>query len=129
MGSDETKLRTTIQRELKITSSASVEISTKVIDVKTVIVSCNTNNINNNILNITLVQKQAETAVKKGENAGRVIRHINIVRDFKKLIVGKSTNTVNLSIPDGLSSKDFRVIAFVQNKDDSKVMAVAEKDL
>ena len=92
VGSDERKLRNTIQHELKNTSPAVIELSTGITGSNTLEVSCTTQNASNGILNIALVQKHAETSVKKGENAGKVMKHTNIVRDLKK-IAGNRTST------------------------------------
>lgn len=130
VGSDENKLRSTIKRELGSSSATVIELRTRITDDKTVGVSFNSNNEVNSILNIALVQKHAETSVKKGENAGRLMKHYNVVRDFKKFAVdAKGTGKVILSIPDGLSAIDFRVIAFIQNADDYKITAAAQNEI
>jgi len=44
-----------------------------------------------------LVQVQASTAVKNGENAGKQLRHADIVRDLKSS--GKRSGSLKLSLP------------------------------
>ncbi len=129
VGSNETKLRSAIQRELKNNASVSINLQT-ITDARTVSVTCAVSDAINSVLNIALVQKQAEVFVKRGENAGKTVKHIDIVRGFKKLdVLGNDTNQVMLYIPDGLLPKDLKVVAYVQNKDDYKVTGVVEKNL
>lgn len=129
VGSDERKLRSTIQRELKTDASTSINLQART-DSKTVTVTYTVSDAVNSILNIALVQKQAAVAVKRGENAGRMLKHTDIVRAFKKLdIVNNNPNTVVLYVPNDLLSKDLKLVAYVQNKDDYKVTGVVEKNL
>ncbi len=129
VGSNESKLRSAIQRELKNEASVSINLQT-ITNARTVSVTCSVSDAINSVLNIALVQKQAEVSVKRGENAGKILKHIDIVRGFKKLdILSSNTNLVTLYIPDGLLPKDLKVIAYVQNRDDYKVTGVAEKNL
>lgn len=130
VGSNEAKLRSAIQHELKNNASVSINLQT-ITDVRTVTVTCVvSSNAINSVLNIALVQKQAEVSVKRGENAGKTLKHIDIVRGFKKLdVLSSNNNQVTLYIPDGLLPKDLKVVAYVQNKDDYKVTGVVEKNL
>lgn len=130
VGSDEKKLRQVIQQELKNSPSVTIDLRAGSTDNKTVSISCSSNIANKSILNITLVQNHAETAVKKGENAGKMLKHFNIVRDLKKLIFDPMIEAkTTLSIPEGFTSKDFKVIAYMQNIADLKVTAAAEQDI
>lgn len=129
VGSNEIKLRSAIQRELKNNASVSINLQA-ITDARTVSVTCAVSDAINSVLNIALVQKQAEVSVKRGENAGKTLKHIDIVRGFKKLdVLSSNNNQVTLYIPDGLLPKDLKVVAYVQNKDDYKVTGVVEKNL
>jgi hypothetical protein len=96
----------------------------------------NGNNINvsydigktsDDILNVALVQLQAKTNVRNGENGGRVLSHINIVRDFKAFETNRSaTGNIDLDIPKSLPANDCRVIAYLQDKYDLTVKGVTE---
>ncbi len=56
------------------------------------------------------------------------MHHVNIVRDTKTVTASENGNVV-LKIPNGLSAKDCRVIAFNQNTNDSKITAAAEVNI
>jgi len=70
-------------------------------------------------LQAALIQLQASTAVKNGENAGRQLHHANIVRDLKSST--KSKGSLSLSLPTGLTAADCKVIVFLQDKETLKV--------
>jgi hypothetical protein len=129
VGSNESKLRSAIQNELKTPPAASINLETTS-DTRTVTVKCALGNAVNSVLNVALVQKQAEVQVKRGENAGKILRHIDIVRGFKKVaVLTDNPDAVILYIPEGLSAKDLKVVAYLQNRDDYKITGVAVKTL
>ncbi len=67
------------------------------------------------LINIALVQKSTETDVKRGENSGRKLKHMNVVRELQTITIGKTTGMATLTLPDGLSANDCLLIAFCQN--------------
>jgi hypothetical protein len=66
-------------------------------------------------LNIAVVERGLVNSVPKGENAGRTLRHENVVRAYKTVEVGQSHATVNLAIPHNVVTGNCSVIAYVQN--------------
>jgi hypothetical protein len=82
------------------------------------------------ILYIALVQSHAETSVGAGENSGRRLQHVNIVRDLRAAPAGNS-GSVEFSIPAGLQAKDCRLIAFLQNNkaNDISLTGACESDI
>ncbi|CAN5133832.1 hypothetical protein BH11BAC6_BH11BAC6_11740 [soil metagenome] len=131
VGSNESRIRNVITQELKNKMPQSITLSTKSPDDKTVNVTYNIEQPVNSLLQVALVQKHAETSVKRGENAGRTLNHINVVRDFKTLnINSKQINgSLNLTIPDGLSPKECNIIAYLQDADDMHITAATELSL
>jgi len=123
LGSDETKLKTAINGELKKAAVIPFEASAKNTDDRTITVTCRKTAKDNNDLYIALVQSHAETAVKNGENAGRQLHHINIVRALAT--AKRSGGTISLNIPPGLSAKDCRIIAFAQDPGTLHVVAAS----
>jgi len=129
VGSNESKLRAAIQKELKSTPSVTIDLQVTT-GIRSVAVSCSMPDAVNSVLNIALVQKQAEIAVRRGENEGKTLKHINIVRSFKRLTtLSNDLNMVTLYVPEGLSLKDLKVVAYLQDKDTYKVTGVALKNL
>ncbi|WP_343672041.1 DUF1223 domain-containing protein [Chitinophaga sp.] len=72
-----------------------------------------------NIL-IAIVQKHAVSQVKRGENEGRTLSHIQIVRSLR-LVKGKEA----IDLPDGFNLQDYEIIAMVQNPSTGEITAVS----
>jgi len=63
-------------------------------------------------LTVMLVQREAKGKVTRGENAGAVLRHVNVVRFMDTVAPG--SGTVRLPLPsDG--GPDFLVVALAQS--------------
>lgn len=77
-------------------------------------------------LQVALVQPQATTAVKGGENQGRTLTHVNVVRQLVTLET-KKPNTVEIKIPAALQGATFKVILFVQQKEDMRITAACSR--
>jgi len=126
VGSDERKARTILANELKDTVTQLIRLNAKQ-NGNNISVSYDVDKTSNEILNVALVQLQAKTNVRNGENGGRVLSHINIVRDFKTVEVSNSSDgTIALDIPKALLVKDCKIIAYLQNKNDFAIKGVAE---
>jgi hypothetical protein len=125
VGSDKNRLQQTINDELKTNSSVSIILNA----VKD---SSNHINISYKItgagkdeqLLIALVQLMAVTRVKRGENRGRELNHINIVRELKAADLNSSS--LQFTFPSNLSAKDVKIVAFMQNKNDLRISGVSE---
>jgi hypothetical protein len=68
-----------------------------------------------NIL-LALVQKQATTDVKRGENGGRKLHHINIVRQFQSV---KNKNLIEFTLPG--EKNNFFIVALLQNDESGSI--------
>jgi hypothetical protein len=127
VGSREGQLRNTIQEELKGPASSVIELTAKDNDAGTITVAYRAIMAGKASLNIALVQLMATTNVKCGENNGHRLNHINIVREIKTIAASKEAiSTVDFKIPSGLSSKDIKLIAFIQDKNNLKITGAAE---
>jgi hypothetical protein len=65
-------------------------------------------------VDMAVVEHQAETDVRAGENAGRTLRHTNVVRAFAMARLPASTLTVR--VPTSLRRSDGEAIVFVQRE-------------
>ena len=125
VGSNKNKLQQTVDDALAVTPTASIKLAAAA-DKNSVSVSYNFSGSGKFILNIALVQLTADTDVKRGENSGRKLHHINVVRDFKTIEAKDSAvGDINFSIPAGLTIKDVKVIAYVQEKKGLQVIGVS----
>ncbi len=79
----------------------------------------------NEVVNLALVQRSATSQVARGENGGRQLHHINVVRD---LITqpAKAAGEAAFSLPQNVSAKEYKVIAYLQKTADLKITGATE---
>jgi hypothetical protein len=126
VGSDKNKLQQVISQELKNNMAGTFAITATTADEKNVQVKLSATPPDNDLVNIALVQLQAKTQVKRGENTGKELLHINIVRAFKTIDPKAKQTSASFILPDGLGSKAFSVIAFYQDKTSWHIDGVTE---
>lgn len=73
-------------------------------------------------VHVALVQKEARTAVKNGENGGRTLSSMNVVRQFKTLDESGTSGTVSLPVPAGLTADQTAVLVYVQRTDTGQIV-------
>jgi len=79
---------------------------------------------------VALVQRSASTDVKAGENSGRTLSHVQIVRNFSSTAIGAGAGgTGSLQLPPGLAGADEELIAFVQSDDNGQIVAASNASL
>ena len=76
---------------------------------------------------LVLIQKMATNEIKKGENKGRTLHHINIVRNIFYLPLKEKTTS--FMFPPGFSKEDFFVAGFIQDKRSGKIKAIQSSQL
>ena len=64
-------------------------------------------------LRLAVVERGLSQDVKRGENAGRTLRHANVVRSFATVSAADS-GTAELALPDAVDRKEASVMAYVQ---------------
>ncbi len=72
-----------------------------------------------NAVNFALVEENAVTDVKRGENSNRMLHHVNIVRELKTLD-GSQNGSVVFKLPTDLS-QNYHIVAFLQNNKTGKI--------
>ncbi|MBL7741848.1 MAG: DUF1223 domain-containing protein [Chitinophagaceae bacterium] len=126
VGSKEHLLRMAIQDGISAPAGLVISIETTGMNDEHISVSCRAGKDPGLLLNIALVQKKAITNVKRGENGGRKLEHINVVRELKSFTAGNNeTITAGFKIPSGLTVKDMQLIAFLQDKKDLTIKGVS----
>ena len=127
VGSDEDKLTNSVENNLGKQPGQNINIST----------TKNNNNVTVNydidasetvLLNLALVQPEATISVKRGENGGRTLHHVNIVRTLKTIdATGKGS--VTMQIPNELSGVILQLIAYTQSKKSFEILGADKKPL
>lgn len=111
VGSDEKGLRSDIEADLQGAEGKKIVLYASVHD-NNIRVNYQMANRGNDNLYIALVQSHAETRVGGGENSGRRLEHVNVVRELKT--APADTGSVVFALPQGLAAKDCKLIAFLQ---------------
>lgn len=78
----------------------------------------------NTELVLALVQHAAQSNVRAGENAGKQLSHIQIVRQLL-YVSAHEKSSVTMMAPKGFNEKDWELIGFTQNKRDGRIMNAA----
>jgi hypothetical protein len=79
---------------------------------------------------VALTQNAARVEVKRGENGGSTLEHTAITRDlFVAGAVAAAGGSLKASVkaPNGLTAKDLRIVAFVQERASRRVLATTSR--
>jgi hypothetical protein len=81
----------------------------------------------NTTLLLALVQKNGQTKVQRGENGGRILSHVQIVRNLQSVPLNTGgTGTANIALPNSFNAAGYEVIGFVQNTGNGAILAAAK---
>jgi hypothetical protein len=129
VGSDEQKLTAAVDKVLSLKAMHPINIDVnKNGTAVTVSYTIDGQTANSTLLNIALVQPEAFVAVKKGENGGRTLRHVNIVRELKT-IDAVAKGQLSFFIPADLAGKPLQVIAYTQDKETYHISGAIQKTI
>ncbi|SHH76289.1 DUF1223 domain-containing protein [Flavobacterium johnsoniae] len=125
VGSQETSLRNGIKSALSkpVSTNLSLEASQ---NANSLSVNYNVEGTSKNSrLLIAVVQKEAKSNVKKGENAHRVLSHYQIVRNLQSVDLNKAKKgTALVHLPKNYNTQDFEIIGFVQDMNSGAILEV-----
>ncbi|UEG54866.1 DUF1223 domain-containing protein [Mucilaginibacter daejeonensis] len=84
----------------------------------------------NEVLIVAVVQKSGVTNVKRGENSGHTLAHVQIVRNLKTVALnGKSSGNAVLELPSDFGGQYAEIIALIQNSTNGMISAAAKVPL
>jgi hypothetical protein len=66
------------------------------------------------VLDVAVVERSATSEVRAGENAGRTLHHVNVVRSFASSALVSPTGSVTLDLSPSLRREGVDVIGYVQ---------------
>jgi hypothetical protein len=78
------------------------------------------------VLNVVAVETNAVSQVQRGENAGRSLRHVNVVRAFATAsLTEKKVGKIELKAPGSLNAKNALIVGFVADGNTMTVTGAA----
>ena len=116
VGSDKEKLYRLVDDVMKVNTTASIQISAKLKNDH-IVVNYHVTGAIGQLLNILVVQNNAVSNVKKGENSGRKLQHINVARILKTIPLSGDSGSINLPTLAGTDVRECTIVAYTQNKD------------
>lgn len=129
LGSSRDKSKAAIQTAIKKRPRSNIQLTTTTEGNKVAVEWKIEGLQSDDLVNLALVQNQVEDRVETGENSGRTLKHVNVVRDFHVVNPATSKNSLSLTIPNGLKADDLHVVAYLQSPMDASIHAVAIDDI
>ncbi len=74
-----------------------------------------------------LIQPEATSSINRGENRGRELHHVNVVRAMQHQEAALS-GALALEVPEGLEATDLKVVLLVQDTRSQAILGVARED-
>lgn len=126
IGSNKSKLISAIEEQLNEKPAASIKLKAMQNNSGKIEVSYSTagSDSKNTQLVLLLVQKMASNKINRGENKGKTLHHINIVREISYLSSNSKEAMNAFDIPSGLNKDDLFAAGFIQDKRSGKIKAI-----
>ena len=127
IGSDESAIRKEISAELSFNSNTTLAIQTQQNGSELKLQYQVSNTTKNSRLLIAILQKTARDKVERGENAGRTLSHVQIVRQLQSealSIPGGESKLIEL--PKDFNPQNWEIICFIQDQGNGKILAAVE---
>lgn len=130
VGSEEKTLRNAIKSSLANDAAAQLSLSNIRTDGKEIKLQYQTGgNIQNTTLQLAVIQKSAQTKVGGGENSGRTLSHVQIVRALQSLKLKHADGTADISVPKQVNINGAELIAFLQDSNTGVITGATKVDL
>jgi hypothetical protein len=130
VGSEESTLRNTIKADLAEPAKTDLVLfGLKAAESKITVKYEAKGATDNSSLVVALLERNAITKVLRGENTGRTLSHVQIVRKLQAISLNNHTSgSVDLPVPAGFTPEGFEMIAFVQNTANGAITGAARAE-
>ena len=127
VGSEEVVLRNAIKTGLQQTPTNQLSLSATVankthLDLKYSIEGAD----KNTVLQVAVLQKNAQTKVLSGENGGHTLSHVQIVRKLQQFKLKGSNGVAGIALPNGFDQQKWEIIGFLQNTKTGAITGAAK---
>ncbi|BAU52212.1 DUF1223 domain-containing protein [Mucilaginibacter gotjawali] len=127
VGSEEGTLRSAIKTNLQVASPAQLSLGISAVEKGQATIKYSADGTDSNtVLLIAVLQKNAQTKVERGENVGRTLSHVQIVRKLQKVALNSKTGTVNVSLPNGYDASGWELVGLLQNTSTGAITGAAK---
>lgn len=128
IGSEEGTLRKSLSTELAKPSNNHLEISLSKSDQNNITVNyrINQKTYGYNLI-VAIVSPNASNKILRGENKGKTLAHVQIVRQFETVdLKGKANGTTQISLTNSGLGNNLEIIAFLQNNSTGRITAASK---
>ncbi|HEY8929472.1 MAG TPA: DUF1223 domain-containing protein [Mucilaginibacter sp.] len=126
VGSQEGTLRNAIRTNLGKDAAAQLALAVSV-DGKQAHIKYSTDAADKNtVLQLAVLEKNATSKVERGENQGRTLAHVQIVRKLQQVDLAGNSGTASIALPQNFDQKSWEVIGFLQNKTSGAISGAAK---
>jgi hypothetical protein len=130
IGSRETNIRGAITKALEVPAAAELKLEAVLEGNKISVTYSVSGAPKDSSLLLAVVQKSAQTAVKRGENADRVLSHFQIVHHLHShVITANSYGITQLPLPEYFDPEIFEIIGFIQDTQSGAILGAARTGL
>ena len=128
-GADASQAIDEINQALKTVAKAKIALQVKADDRKIGLTYQIQGDYQGTQLHVCLIQLHASSDVTQGENAGRQMAHVNIVRDMKTLVASTDRGSIDIDRSILSKAQQGAVVAFLQDSTSGAVLAAARVEL
>lgn len=130
IGSEETIIRNAISRQLATKSSSTLSLQARQDNAGLNVHYQASGALKGSNLLIAIVQKSAQSKVERGENAGRALSHVQIVRKLQTESLSADGNgDTFVALPKGFNNQNWEVLGLIQDKSNGAILAATKAGL
>lgn len=129
VGSQEGTLRNAIESNLSKSGKATLDLDHAVLADNKIAVSYHASSVNGVQLVTALVQPYARVSVKGGENGGRTLSHVQIVRELGYKDLDAKDGIIKLDVPKGIDPKSWEIIGLLQDTNTGEILGATKTSL
>jgi hypothetical protein len=127
VGSEEGSLRNAIKTNLQTASPAQLSLNVSSARQGQASLKYSTGGTDKNtVLLVAVLQKNAQTKVERGENGGRTLSHVQIVRSLQRVPLNAKSGIVNVSLPNGYDASGWEIVGILQNTSTGAITGAAK---
>lgn len=127
VGSEEGTLRKTINANLQSDAGAKLTLAVANTDTKQASLKYTIEGIDKKtVLQVAVIEKSAVSKVGAGENSGRTLAHVQIVRKLQEVELAGNNGTASIALPAGFDAKNWEIIGFLQNRSNGIITGAAK---